>query len=112
MPQTYYLSQTSPDIAGECAALSTAMGLALLEGNEDTLLDNLVFAMANPEAENSAKFIRNLSSLQSTVGNELGFHSSAVGNPISYKSIIKELSEATSSKTLMISSTNHGMLAA
>lgn len=111
MPQTYYLSQTSPDIAGECAALSTAMGLALLEGNEDTLLDNLVFAMANPEAENSAKFIRNLSSLQSTVGNELGFHSSAVGNPISYKSIIKELSEATSSKTLMISSTNHGMLA-
>jgi hypothetical protein len=34
-----------------------------------------------------------------------------VGNPISYKSIIKELSEATSSKTLMISSTNHGMLA-
>jgi hypothetical protein len=111
VPQTYYLSKTGFDLTGECAALSNAMGLALLEGNETTLINNMAVAMANPEAENAAKFISNLSNLQTSVGQETTFHSAAAGSPVPYKTIIERLGQSESSQTLLISSTNHGMLA-
>lgn len=111
MPQSFYLSLTQVDVAGECAALSNAMALALTEGNENTLIDNLTLAMANPESAQGSRFIADLSALHANVTEETRFHSNQLLAPTPYKNIIAELSNPKTSKTLMISSTNHGMLA-
>lgn len=111
MPQSFYLSLTHVDVEGECAALSNAMALALSEGTEHTLIDNLALAMANPESVAGSRFMNELSSLQARVGEQSTFHGAGFEAPTPYKNIITQLSNPNASKTLMISSENHGMVA-
>ncbi|MHA6575720.1 hypothetical protein [Pseudomonas yamanorum] len=111
MPQSFYLALTNFDVDGECAALSSAMAVALGEGTENTLLDNLAYAMANPDSAEARTFINDLSALQSKVVTEINFHGANATAAIPYTNIIAGLSNAKASKTLMISTSNHGMLA-
>ncbi len=111
MPQSFYLSVATHDIDGECAALSNAMALALLEGRENQLFDNLALVIADPDADEAKKFIETLKALQFHSKNEGKFHATGLNAPVYYQAIVSELSTATTSKTLMISSKDHAMFA-
>jgi hypothetical protein len=111
MSQGFYLALTQPASEGECAALSNTMALALSEGTENTLIDNVNIAMANPKSAGGSKFISDLSALQANVETQNTFQTGTSGTLMPYEDIGTILGNAETSKTLLISTKNHGMLA-
>lgn len=111
MSQGYYLALTQPGSDGECAALSNTMALALSEGTENTLIDNVHMAMANPKSAGGSKFISELSALQANVDRQSTFQTGTSGVLMPYKDIGTTLGNAETSKTLLIGAKDHGMLA-
>jgi len=111
MSQSFYLALTQPGSDGECAALSNTMALALSEGTENTLIDNVNMAMANPKSAGGSKFISELSALQANVDRQSTFQTGTSGVLTPYKDIGTTLGNAETSKTLLIATKDHGMLA-
>ncbi|WP_053135221.1 hypothetical protein [Pseudomonas sp. MIACH] len=111
MSQGFYLALTQPGSQGECAALSNTMALALSEGTENTLIDNVNIAMANPKSAGGSKFISDLSALQANVDRQHTFQTGTSGTLMPYEDIGTILGNAETSKTLLIGTKNHGMLA-
>ena len=111
MSQAFYLALTQPGSDGECAALSNTMALALSEGTENTVIDNVNMAMANPKSAGGSKFISELSALQANVDRQSTFQTGTSGVLTPYKDIGTTLGNAETSKTLLIATKDHGMLA-
>lgn len=109
MPQTFYLSLTRLSSPGECAGLSTAMAMAIMDGSENTLFDNLVTAAARPNLPANAAFLENLSKLEETMMFAKELHGGA-GSLVPYDNIIKKMSGATDTTTWIISAQDHAMV--
>ncbi|WP_338477169.1 hypothetical protein [Pseudomonas khavaziana] len=109
MPQTFYLSLTRLSSPGECAGLSTAMAMAIMDGSENTLFDNLITAAARPALPANAAFLENLSKLEETMMFAKELHGGA-GSLVPYDNIIKKMSGATETTTWIISAQDHAMV--
>lgn len=110
MPQTFYLSLTQLYSRGECAGISTAMATALSEGTENTLLDNLTIAAAQPELTGNSTFLRAVTELEDKLMLAKDYHST-VRSLVPYDNIIQKMSKATDSTIWSISSQDHAMVA-
>ncbi|MCF5545820.1 hypothetical protein [Pseudomonas salomonii] len=130
LPQGMYLSQVSLLSEGECAALSNVMAAAIKNNNksQERLIKNLYAAMtpklsareiaelrqlgknqqANIEQAKLA-FRDNLNQLQGALGSK--FHLGRQSRQVPYTTIISELANARSDKTLLISGPSHGITA-
>jgi hypothetical protein len=111
MPQTFHLSLTQLNSQGECAGLSTAMALALGEGSENTLLDNLFIATARPNVVANDEFLKSLTKLEETMMYPKNLHGE-VRQLTPYNDIVKKMGKATTSTAWIISSEDHAMVAA
>lgn len=111
VPQVLYISQTNLLSDGQCAALSRVMADAIGEGKEMTLIGNVFEAAANPTTPASRKFISGLRDIQNNVKSPAVFHGAKPIRQMGHTDIMQELSAAPASKTLVISSPNHAMLA-
>ena len=111
VPQTAYLSLTSQFSNGQCAALSRTMATAVAEGKSTTFIRNLRRAAAMPKDPKSIEFMRTLKELQDTVSGASVFHARQPVRQVTYQNMIKELGEATGSKSVMIEMPNHAMTA-
>lgn len=131
LPQGFYLSQVSLLSEGECAALSNVMAAAVKYGKQDTFIENLYAAMVptlspneiaglqridpsraaieQRRATNVARFQNQLSQLQGILGSK--FHHGMQARQVPYTTIISELANANSSKTLLINGPGHGITA-
>jgi hypothetical protein len=129
--QGFYLSQVSLLSDGECAALSNVMAAAFKQGKQDIFIENLYSAIlpvlspdeiaalnrldpvkaANEQrrATKVAKFQARLNSIQGILGHN--FHLGMQARQVPYTTIISELSNANSSKTLLINGPGHGIIA-
>lgn len=131
IPQGLYLSRVDLLSEGECAALSTLMAEALKQGKHDIFLENLSQAMrpvptrheiaelrkldpAKADAEQLRgtqveNFRSKLSRLQEKVGAK--YHQSSELKQVPYTDIISDLASSSETKTLLISSPDHGLMA-
>lgn len=97
---------------GDCAGLSNAMALALHRGDEATFLKNLETASRSPTPRaQHTKFVLDLRNLQNATSKRLTFHAGGHPSSIKYQTIINDLSTATTSTYLRISTADHAMLA-
>lgn len=110
MPQTLYLALTHIFSPGECAGLSTAMAMAIMDGTENTLLDNLVIAAARPKLAANTAFLESISKLENSMMYQPQLHAGS-GTLVPVDNIIKKMSKATSTTTWLISSDDHAMVA-
>lgn len=110
-PQVVYLSQVSPLSQGQCAALSHAMAEAIKDGKEMKLIGNLFEAAANPATPASRKFVDALNDTQKQVRSPTMFHGTANPRTISHLDIVPELTDATKTKFLMLSTPDHAITA-
>ncbi|MFC6296736.1 hypothetical protein GNF76_07550 [Pseudomonas sp. CCM 7893] len=111
MPQVVYFSQTAQLSDGQCAALSRAMATAMAEGKEQILIKNMFTAAAFPTDPASRDFIAKLSKIQTQVGGQSAFHAGQPIRQLSIQDMVKELADATVSKSIMIDSPGHAMAA-
>lgn len=111
VPQVLYVSQTNPLADGHCAALSRVMADAIGEGKEMTLIGNIFEAAAKPATPASRKFIAELKDIQRKVITPAAFHGAKPVRQMGYVDIVQALSRSPTSKTLMISSPGHAMMA-
>jgi hypothetical protein len=109
MPQGFYLSQVEPISGGQCAMLANSMAYAIQEGREATLIDNFFTAMAHPNHPDTQSFRNKLQGYQANL--RTNFHVNEAVRNLDYKHIIDELAEATTSKSLLIGNTTHGISA-
>ncbi|QOY73822.1 hypothetical protein [Pseudomonas sp. OST1909] len=109
MPQGYYLSQVNLPSDGDCAALSNAMALAILDDKQDTLIKNFFISMAHPKHPNTEAFRNSLERYQNTLRDD--FHSGQLTHNATHEMIIADLAKATTSKALLISNPKHGVTA-
>ncbi|MFC6338784.1 hypothetical protein GIR22_03640 [Pseudomonas sp. CCM 7891] len=109
MPQNFYLSQVGTLSGGECGALSNTMAFAVSRKKQDVLLDRLYLSAANPSDSGPAKLIENLRLSQDHFRKKV--HSAEVIRQLPYQNIIDDLGNATSSKTLLISTNIHAVTA-
>ncbi len=131
LQQGFYLSQVSQLSEGECAAMSHLMAAAQKEGKQDTFMLNLHAAMVTPlppkelqalqltdpakalleqaRARRVTKFREELNTLQLSLENN--FHLGNQSRQVPYTTIISELANARSSKTLLIQGPGHGITA-
>ncbi len=111
MPQTFYLSHTHLYSRGECAGLSTAMAVALQEGTENTLLDNLAIVSAADRASTgNAKFLEDLTKLEEAMKYPKDFHG-PTGKLVPYSAIVDRMSKAKGTTMFMINAEDHAMVA-
>ena len=111
VPQAFYLSQANPLAQGQCAALSRVMANAMSQGKEITFIGNMYEAAANPALASSRKFISTLSDAQKQLTSPTLFHGAKPTRQMAYSGIVDELSSAQGSKTLMISTPDHALMA-
>lgn len=131
IPQGLYLSRADLLSEGECAALSTLMAEALKQGKHEIFLENLSQAMrpvptrdeiaelrkldpAKADAEQLRatqveNFRSKLSRLQEKI--ETKYHQSSELKQVPYTAIISDLANSSETKTLLISSPDHGFMA-
>lgn len=111
LPQVVYLTQTLQLSDGQCAALSRIMATAMEHGKEAEFIKNLYTAAAFPTDPASRAFTQTLRKLQNQVGGQTAFHAGKTPRQLSYKDMIKELSDSPAQKSLMIDSPGHAMTA-
>ena len=110
MPQTLYLALAHIFSPGECAGLSTAMAMAIMDGTENTLIDNLAIAAARPNLPANAAFLESITKLENTMMYQEQLHGVS-GALVPVDGIIKKMSKATSTTAWLISSDEHAMVA-
>lgn len=111
MPQVIYLTMTKQLSDGQCAALSRVMATAVEHGKEQELIRNMYKAAAFPKDPASIGFMEKLKKLQNQVGNQTSFYAGKPHRQVTYQTMVKELGDATASKSLMIDSPGHAMAA-
>ncbi len=111
MPQVVYFSKTAQLSDGQCAALSRVMATAMEQGKEGQLIKNMFSAAAFPTDPASREFIGKLSKMQNQVGARSAFHAGQPVRELSVNDMVKELADATVSKSVMIDSPGHAMAA-
>ena len=111
IPQVLYFSLTKQLSDGECAALARVMATAVEEGKELELIRNMYRAAALPKDAASIMFMKKLRKLQLQVGSKTAFHASMTTRQLTYQNMVKELSDSTVSKSIMIDSPGHAMAA-
>ncbi|AUZ46397.1 hypothetical protein [Pseudomonas orientalis] len=111
MPQVVYLSQTGQLSKGQSAALSRVMASAVAEGKEAQLLQNMMDAAAFPKAPESREFMQRLNTLQNKIDLPTLFRANQPFEQRSYRNMVTNLGEATTSKSIMIDSPGHAMAA-
>lgn len=111
VPQVLYFSQVNPLSRGQCAAMSRVMADAIAQGKELVLIGNIFEAAANPASAASRKFISSLSDVQKQVHTPTVFHAGKKPRAMTPQDIVQELSDSSTSKTLMISTPDHSMTA-
>ncbi|MGR2708055.1 hypothetical protein B7453_18365 [Pseudomonas sp. IB20] len=111
--QAQYLARVDLTSKGYCAGMTNAMALALHRGDEKIFLENLRKASttATPMAQHT-KFNHDMKSLQNVLDQTGDFHIGRMPSLIDSQRIINDLSTATTSKYLRISTEDHAMLAA
>jgi hypothetical protein len=109
MPQDFYLSNVDVLTAGECAAMSSTMALAIKQGKEDIFIDNLFKAAAGSDNPKAAAFRDELSKLHDSIAYD--FHGGQPVRRMTHKTIIAELANSPQSITLKISDNGHGIIA-
>ncbi|MGF6097438.1 hypothetical protein [Pseudomonas sp. 18175] len=110
MPQSFHLALTRIYSPGECAGLSTAMAMAIMEGSENTLLDNLAIAAAKPSVVENAKFLNNIEKLENTMMFNNTLHGNG-GALVPFDGIVKKMSEAKETTAWLVSEDGHAMTA-
>ncbi|WP_421560375.1 hypothetical protein [Pseudomonas sivasensis] len=111
MPQIIYLTQTGQLSDGQCAALARAMATAMAQGKEQVLIKNMYTAAAFALDPASRDFVAKLSKIQSKTGGQSAFHAGQPTRQVSIQDMVRELSNSTVSKSLMIDSPGHAMAA-
>lgn len=109
--QVHYLANVDITSRGECAGLSNAMALAVHQGKEDKLMQNLYRAADNPSDPKAALFIQQLKDLQDSASRKTTFHMGKPHTKKPYQDIIEDLTNSPQSKTLRITTKDHAMLA-
>lgn len=109
MPQGFYLSQVSPISGGQCAVFANSMAYAIQEGKQATLLENLFTVMANPEHPATLVFQQNMQRFQAKLRHD--FHVGQYKQQQTAAEIIEQLANASTSTSLMIGNTTHGITA-
>ncbi|WP_338476468.1 hypothetical protein [Pseudomonas khavaziana] len=108
IPQTFYLQNVSPFNDGECAGLVNTMALAIEHNKEDIFIENLFKATVPSKDPAILKFRKNMKTLQANT--EEHFHGRQPVRQGPYTEIVPELSSATETKMLRVSSMDHGIL--
>ncbi|WP_169716624.1 YopT-type cysteine protease domain-containing protein [Pseudomonas azotoformans] len=111
LPQVVYFSLTKQLSDGQCAALSRVMATAVEHGKELELMRNMYRAAAFPKDPASIRFMEKLKTLQKQVGGQTSFHAGKTYRQVTYQNMVKELGDATVSKSIMIDSPGHAMAA-
>ncbi|MBP5947439.1 MULTISPECIES: hypothetical protein [unclassified Pseudomonas] len=111
MSQAYYIAYVDLASKGECAGLSSAMAVAMAQGKEDVLLQNLYKAAHKPDIPQANKFIHDLRNFQDKVNKKSNFHLNATLEVMTVNEIVNTLLSSPHSKTLMLSTKDHGMVA-
>lgn len=110
--QIEYLARVDLTSKGDCAGLVNAMALALHRGDEKVFLSNLNKASTTAsQTPQHVKFNHDLKTLQNTVDQKHTFHIGASPSVVSTQGIIDQLSRATKSTFLRISTKDHALLA-
>lgn len=109
--QLDYLAHVDLSSKGECAGLSNLMALAIHSGKDDIFMQNLYRAARNPTDADAAEFIQELNNLQRAVGQKTTFHMGKPSIKKDHQSIIDDLTNSSTSKTLRIGTKDHGMIA-
>lgn len=110
--QMEYLARIDLTSKGDCAGLVNAMALALQRGDEKIFLANLSKASTTTlQPPQHIKFNQDVKALQNAVNQKESFHIGTYPSATSSQSIIDQLSRATKSTYLRISTTDHALLA-
>lgn len=109
MPQDFYLSNVDVLTNGECAAMSSTMALAIMQGKEDIFIENLFKAAAGSDTPEALVFRNKLSNLHESIA--YSYHGGQPVRQITYRAIIDELANSPYSMTLKISDQGHGIIA-
>lgn len=110
-PQSYYLSMVNQSAGGECAGLSHLLSLAVAEGKQQNFLDNLYYAVANPDTPESQAFFLKITEVQARVKNRGIAHDPATVKVAPYTEIAPLLLNSPTTKTILISSEGHRLTA-
>jgi hypothetical protein len=110
--QSSYLARVDLTSKGDCAGMVNAMALALHRGDETVFLENMRRASTTPlPTAQHSKFNQDLNTLQASVNQKETFHIGTAPSVMSHPRIIDDLSRATTSKYLRISTRDHALLA-
>ncbi|MGF6094020.1 hypothetical protein [Pseudomonas sp. 18175] len=110
--QLEYLARVDLTSTGDCAGLVNAMALALQRGDEKIFLANLnKVSTSASHAPQHIKFNADLKHLQNAVDKKHSFHMGSAPSRDTAERIINQLTRATKSTYLRISTQDHALLA-
>ncbi|WP_338486788.1 hypothetical protein VRC18_12290 [Pseudomonas trivialis] len=109
MPQNFYLSQGDLASNGECAALVNTMAMAIQNGRQQTLIDNVFKASIKTNDSKVLAFRKQLNEMHQIVRDN--FHGVQPVSQMSHIDIGATLSKATPPYMMRVATQNHGLLA-